>query len=197
MCCAFDRVTWRKSAFATLSDERTNQREELKMIPLVLILAVTAALTLVIVIAARRSPSNVSRSGDTRSSSTYISSDFGGYDSSGADCSDASGGGDCGGGDGGGGGGGRLAFVGDGGDGGHGTSFNSEKRRHGGKELINGRWSGHRVRRCRRARGGRSIDAPRTQAAGEIRVQLVSVGRRLIARPGRWPGRHRPLTGDR
>ena len=61
-----DRVTWRKSAFATLSDERTNQREELKMIPLVLILAVTAALTLVIVIAARRSPSNVSRAGDTR-----------------------------------------------------------------------------------------------------------------------------------
>jgi hypothetical protein len=105
MCGALDRVTWRKPAFATLFSERTNQREEPKMIPLALILAATAFLTLVIVIAARRSTSSISRAGDSRSSWSYTGGDFGGYDS-GTDCSDASGGGDCGGGDGGGGGGG-------------------------------------------------------------------------------------------
>ena len=72
------------------------------MIPLVLILAATAALALVIMIAARRSPT-ASRGWRPPSTWIYTSSDFGGYDS-GADCSDASGGGDCGGGDGGGGG---------------------------------------------------------------------------------------------
>ena len=74
------------------------------MIPLVLILAATAALALVIMIAARRSTHSVSRIGDNHPTWIHTSSDFGGYDSS-ADCSDASGGGDCGGGDGGGGGG--------------------------------------------------------------------------------------------
>ena len=69
------------------------------MIPLALILAATAFLALVILIAARRSSNSISRAGETHSSWTY-SSDFGGYDSGGADCSGASGGGDCGGGDG-------------------------------------------------------------------------------------------------
>ena len=76
------------------------------MIPLVLILAATAVLALVIMIAARRSTHSVSRVGESHPSWIHTSSDFGGYDSAGPDCSDASGGGDCGGGDGGGGGGG-------------------------------------------------------------------------------------------
>jgi len=41
-------------------------------------------------------------------------------------------------------------------------------------------------------RGGRTLDTPRTQAA-PASPQLASAGCRVFARPGRWPGRHRPL----
>jgi len=42
--------------------------------------------------------------------------------------------------------------------------------------------------------GGRSKDDPRAHAAEDPQMQHVRAGRPSIARPGRWPGRHRLVS---